>query len=382
MKRFELCVAIASVVLAGCGGDNDGPPDADPRRAPDGSDVVSSGGVDSSGPGGVDARVPEADGVVYREGGAGPGAWADISPPSSGGRCSGVAVNSLTGEVFADANTGGIWRSTDRGGTWARVDGGAVSGLAVEGPGFDVDQNDPRRMAVWSLDGTAAWTHDGATWTSMASIGRNWDFGATDWSVPSPTTMFGVRHESMGEVYVSTNAGRSWNRLAVTVLASGGGWPPPAFAMVGVMNATTLVYGNGDGIYRSTDTGATFRRVSDLNVKTRVPVLFRGTFYLGGDRGLVVSRDQGATWSVQGAALSMWVGPFFGADERNMVAANSEGVFWTADAGTTWTRIAALPPDPAYDPRVWGGIAWDPNGRVLYAASTDHRLLKLNLPLP
>ena len=290
-----------------------------------------------------------------------------------------MAVNRLTGDVLADANDNGVWKSTNQAGSWTRVDGNTVGGLVVTGPGFDVDQDAPTRVAAWSLDGSAGWTSDGATWQKMAGLGRNWDFGATDWATPVPKTMFGSLHESSGAVYLSTNGAVSWTKLSVTVLASGGGFPPPAFAMVGVMDATTLIYGNGDGIYRSTNSGATFAKVSPLNAQTRVPVLFKGSFYLGGASGLMVSKDKGATWAAQGSAQPMWVGPFFGADEKSMVCADSKGIYKTIDGAATWTKVASLPTDTKYDPRIWGGCAWDPVANVVYVAATGLPLLKMQL---
>jgi len=36
--------------------------------------------------------------------------------------------------------------------------------------------------------------------------------------------------------------------------------------------------------------------------QTRIPVLFRGTHYLGTPNGLLISKDKGANWQTQGAA--------------------------------------------------------------------------------
>lgn len=233
-------------------------------------------------------------------------------------------------------------------------------------------------MAAWSLDGSAGWT-DGTAWKKMAPMGRNWDFGGTDWSSATPKTMIGALHESGGQVYVSKDGAVTWSKLSITVLASGGGWPVPAFAMVGVIDATTLVYSNGAGIYRSTDTGASFALVSPLKPQTRVPVVFKGSVYLGGTQGLIVSADKGATWQLQGAQRFMWVGPYFGADEKSMVVADSKSIYETNDAGTTWTKIASLPSDAKYDTEVWGGVAWDPINNIVYAATTGLPLMKMKL---
>jgi hypothetical protein len=335
-----------------------------------GSGTPASGGTKGSGGSAGGA-------VVGGGGGASSGGWTNVSP--AGKTVSGVAVNRLTGDLFADVDKEGIWKSTDQGATYTQVDNGTVGGIAVIGPGFDVDQDNPKRLAVWSLDGTAGWTSDGSTWREMTGIGRNWDFGATDWATQDPQIMLGALHESGGDVYLSKDGAITWDKLSITVLASGGGWPPPAFAMVGVMDATTLLYSNGDGIYRSTDTGSSFTQVSAYKPETRVPVLFKGTFYLGGAQGLMVSKDKGLTWQIQGSARSMWVGPLFGADENSMVVEDNKAVYKSVDAGATWAKVADLPTDTKYDPQVWGGCAWDPRSNVVYISAVGTPLLKQKL---
>jgi hypothetical protein len=386
--------AFLLVSVTGCS--NDGGPTAATSAGGDGSGGATSagaagasyptsgggtsgGGANASGTntGGASAGAANVGGSIAT-GGEPSGDWTNVSPPGSNDNCSGVVVNRLTGEVLTDVTDQGIWRSANRGADWVRVDGGAVSGLIVLGPGFDVDQNDPKRVAAWSLDGDAGWTSDGVTWKKMKSVGRNWDFGATDWNSPDPQTMMATRHEANGEVYLSTDGAATFNLMSIKVFASGVAFPPPAFAMVGVMDETTLIYGDGDGIFHSTDGGAIFTKVSDLNARTRVPVSFKGFFYLGGD-GLLVSRDKGASWETQGLALEIWVGPYFGDDESQMMVANKQGVFLTSDAGANYTKVAPLPADPQYDPQIWGGFAWDPKGKALYAAAVGKPLLKLEL---
>jgi len=399
-RSSVLLCAICTLVLPACGSSDSGPSDemtggqtnggADGNMAGSsnagasanaGSSNAGASANAGSSSGGTSANAGSSSGGSVTDGGLGSDAWKDVSPPEANGNLSAVVVNRLTGELLVDVSNKGIWKSTNEGVAWKQVDGGAVGGLAVLGPAFDVDQDNPQRAAVWSLDGLAAWTPDfGTTWNKMASIGRNWDFGSTDWASPDAKTKIVARHESNGEVDLTTDGAMTWNALTVKVFASGAGFPPPAFAMVGVMAADTLVYsdGNGGGILRSTDTGVSFKKVSDLNVRTRVPVLFKGVFYLGGD-GLVVSKDKGATWEAQGTNLEIWVGPYFGKDENQIMVANHKGVYLTSDAGKTWTQSAELPKDPKYDPEIFGGFAWDPNGNILYAACLGMPLLQLKL---
>jgi hypothetical protein len=383
--------ALLTLPLVACGSDADATPDpaeggstanggsggsGEPKAGSGGS--PSAGGTSNGSAGKDGGKAGSNLGGSIAAGGTPSGEWVDVSPPDAKKNCSGVVINRLTGDVTTDVTNQGIWRSTNQGGDWTRVDGNVVGGLVVLGPGFDVDQNEPTRMAAWSLDGDGGWTADGKTWKKITSINRNWDFGSTDWATPDPKTMIVTRHEAEGEVFLSTDGAVTWDLMSIKVVASGGGFPPHAFSMVGVMDATTLVYGDGEGILRSTDTGKTFTKVSDLNARTRVPVLFKDVFYLGGD-SLIVSKDKGATWEPQGGNIEIWVGPYFGEDEKHMMITNKQGVYLTSDAGLTWTKAASLPTDSMYDPQIWGGYAWDPVNNLLYAAAVEKPLLKLIL---
>jgi hypothetical protein len=148
------------------------------------------------------------------------------------------------------------------------------------------------------------------------------------------------------------------------------------------MDATTLIYSKGEGIHRSTDRGATWVKVSAANPQTRIPVLFRGAHYLGGTNGLLVSKDQGAHWQEQGAAVNIWLGPFFGRDENEMVVVSKDGAFITKNAAQTWTRVAGLKPKEGgfvFSPNWFGCYAWDPVNNILYASAMGNPVYKLPL---
>src|SRR5262249_16644200 len=187
-----------------------------------------------------------------------------------------------------------------------------------------MDQNAPTRLASFSLDGSAGWTSNAREWKSITSLGRNWDYGSVDWSAPVPQTIIAAKHETdpAGEVYLSRDGAVSWRKLSIYVGNNRAG-----VSMVGALDSTTLIYSNGDGIYRSIDAGRTWTKVSSSNPQTRIPVLFRGSYYLGTATGLLVSKDEGATWQVQGAAVNVWQGPFFGAIEREMLFVGKDGAF-------------------------------------------------------
>ena len=295
------------------------------------------------------------------------------------GGCSGVVVNRTNGEVTIKVVGLGLWRSPDKGKNWQRIDDNIISGRDETGWATSADQNSPARIASFSLDGSAGWTVDGIHWTSFTSLGRNWDFGSVDWAATVPKAIIAAKHETTppGEVYVTKDGGVSWKQLSIHLSAT-----RDRISMVGVLDATTFIYGNGDGIHLSKDAGSTWAKVSSANPQTRIPVLFHGAHYLGSASGLLVSKDLGATWLGQGAAVNIWQGPFFGRSEKEMMVIGKDGVFTTKDAGETWTHAASLKPKESgfvFSPNWFGCYAWDPVNNILYASAMGNPVFKLDL---
>src|SRR5204863_9992115 len=117
------------------------------------------------------------------------------------GGVSGVVVDRLTGELTAQIVGFGLWRSAGRGAAWTRIDQTTLDpsgGRSENGGSIQIDQAAPQRIAVFTLDGAAGYTADGVTWHRWADSGwgRNWDFGAVDWSSSAAQTVFGVLHET------------------------------------------------------------------------------------------------------------------------------------------------------------------------------------------
>jgi hypothetical protein len=332
----------------------------------------------------------------------GPITWTDVSSAqiaalggasaqSYPGGVSGVVVNRLTGDVTTHIVGFGLWRSTDRGATWARVDQqtlDASGGRTETGWGMQVDQEDPKRMAVFTLDGTAASTADGVTWRRWADSGwgRNWDFGAVDWSSAAAQTVFGVLHETTprNKYELSTTGGGAWSAMNGDNIAP----------MVGVVDASTLIATRTTGIERSTDLGAHWTTVSNVTPSGHVAVRFGGKLYVTTPTGLLVSADQGQTWAPHGVGIQgliMFQGPWFGADDKTMVvgvqdADNSFGatgssVYKTTDGAATWNKVVDMPHVSGTFPislSWYGSFAWDPGRDTYYVSSMSNPLLRLD----
>jgi ElaB/YqjD/DUF883 family membrane-anchored ribosome-binding protein len=279
------------------------------------------------------------------------------------GKTGGISVDPATGEVYMVVCTQGMWKSKDQGKTFVRVDDKHIGGRCETGAAMNWDPAGGR-LACFMLDGTAGMTVDGgATWSSFGGVGRGWDFGAVDWSAKQAVDLLALHHESGGELYRSSDAGKSWTQVA----------KDEGYGAVGLFDPTTLIAGkNGAGIMRSVDNGKTWTAVATYAITNHVMVVMGGTGYLISKQGLVASSDKGATWSVRGAAVDATMGPLF-VDQNHVVVWNGASVFESADGGATWTTLTAMPEFPhrndlGWNPAWYISVGWDRSAGVLYAS--------------
>jgi len=298
------------------------------------------------------------------------------------GKTTGVAVDRTTGELFVVIPGLGVWRSADKGATFARCDGGAVGGRCETGYSLHLDPAG-KRMACFMLDGKSAMTLDGGkTWLPVKNMGRGPDWGAVFWpererkrivehfrangdlvrfEIPAVRTLFERTHENRDIAIVSQDGGKTWKQLE------------GQFGAVGVFSESILVASRGKepkwaGIHRSTDGGATWEQVHDAS-PIGVMTAFKGVGYWLADKGILKSKDQGKTWEQVGELKGAVWGPYFGKDESHFVVVDKAGFQETSDGGKTWKQLAPPSPLKEFNTRGWFlNVAWDPIGKVCYAA--------------
>jgi photosystem II stability/assembly factor-like uncharacterized protein len=299
--------------------------------------------------------------------------WVNISDPLIAkvsqstaipwpGNTAGVAVDRTTGTLYLDVCNVGLWQSKDHGQSFHRLAEGQISGRCEFGSALNCDPAG-KRMACFLLDGKGGMTLDGGkSWTSFAPMGRNWDYGAVDWPDPQALALFASRHESGGEMYVSSDAGASWQFIG----------RHPEFTGLGIFGTNILVAGTEAGIVRSTDAGQTWTNISTFHPVGRAAIYFKGRTYWLAREGLITSRDKGLTWKLIGSPVNAGWGPLFGKSARHIIVADFNGFLQSNDGGKTWTRIAPLPPFAGgLVPKLPGeflSIAWDPRANILYAS--------------
>lgn len=269
------------------------------------------------------------------------------------GLTSGVAVDRTNGDIYMVVCDLGLFKSTDQGKSFARSDSGAIGGRCETGFALNVDPAG-KRLAAFMIYGSAGSLASDGQWNKWKA--NHLDFGAVDWEATGDA-LLAIRHESGGMLTLSTDNGVSWNDL-------GKGFKN----VVGLFDAKTIIGAKGPGLDRSDDGGKTWNHVSNITPTGAVMVVYKGIGYFTTDRGLLVSRDKGLTWAIQGTSIKALHGPYIGKDENHLVVSSEEGLMETADAGTTWKRAAPHPPEFKLS-LVGPNFGWDPERNLFYASS-------------
>jgi len=271
--------------------------------------------------------------------------------PGYAGPTAGIAVDPASGDVYLVVNDLGLYKSTDKGATFARVaDSKTVGGRCETAFALDFDPAGSRLMC-FMIYGSSAFAADGGkAWLKSGT--SHLDFGQVDWS--DAKAMIALRHESGGMICLTSDGAKTWKDLG------------KGFSRVGLFDAKTLMATKEKepGIFRSADGGENWAKVSDLKPAGLAMRAYKGVGYWTGDAGLLVSKDKGATWAVQGSPVKAFEGPFFGKDESHIVVVGKEGFQETTDAGKTWKLAAPLP--AGYDADRMTLCAWDASANVFY----------------
>lgn len=248
--------------------------------------------------------------------------WKLIGPDNIGGRTRTVVHHpSRTGVVYVGAAGGGIWRTTNAGQTWEPL---FDNGVSLSMGALAIDPNNPDVLYAGTGEITPASNMQDAWGTGM---------------------------------YKSTDGGRTWRRIGLSTVG--------AFSKVYVhpMNSN-LIYAGGarsaPGLYKSTDAGNTWQRmnrfaISDITIDPRDEnKLWIGVW----GNGVWRSSDGGATFvrtstgmpsadqigrvSVQCAPsnTSILYALIEGPDPTGQVTSNTIGaIYKSTDGGDNWQRV-------------------------------------------
>lgn len=264
---------------------------------------------------------------------------------NASGRVVGIAPHPTDANtVYIASASGGVWKTTNGGTAWAPISDELPS---LNHGAIGISKTSPDTLYVGTGEyttqslgaGIFKTTDGGSTWSQVATtaqVGNQFSGIAVD-----PTNANIVHATGISGYFRSLNGGSTWTQVLFSACSG---------LVVDQTNPSRVFVGvDSDGVYRSTDGGATFTRLS-----TGLPAVGAG------QRRVVVAMGVNNP-SVVVAAM----------------ANSSSGVFGTyrsADGGNTWSQLTATPNFAS--PQAWYDmyIAVDPaNSARLFAGGVDPR---------
>jgi len=229
--------------------------------------------------------------------------------PDSSGRVNALAVDptDTTGNtVYLGAASGGVWKTTDGGNTWTSLfdtqSSLAIGSIAVDAGGAVYVGTGEENFAQDSYYGAGIFksTDGGQTWAavnsglslSQRSLGGFPSVGAISvepGTSGSSAVLLAALYSQQSGIYRSTNGGASWSLVQAAAGTSNTSSPDfgvgaalqVSFASPSVAYATLL----GQGVYKSTDSGATWTAINTgiafTGLTTKSGAQFAGRFSIG-----------------------------------------------------------------------------------------------------
>jgi hypothetical protein len=298
--------------------------------------------------------------AAYDPAGAG-SPWFSIGPRNINGRVRCVAVDPTNADiVYAGAASGGVWKSIDGGLTWrplwdnqeslaigAIVIAPTATGTIYVGTGEGVSSI---YGSGHNFPGSGLYvsTNSGATWTRRATATNR----RVTQVLVSPTDVNRIYVAGLSGFERSTDGGVTWTMLRAGTITDAAQDPNTA--------NTLYICINNDGVYKSTDGGDIFNKLSNapsgvsanwLKISIGKSGAHASNFLVvrNGSAQIYTSTDGGVNWTNVSAAGSGWVGwadlIAVAPDDENVILAGGVGLQRSSNSGSIWTSLSGLHSD-------------------------------------
>jgi photosystem II stability/assembly factor-like uncharacterized protein len=224
-----------------------------------------------------------------------------------------------------------------------------------------VAPSDPNRLLLGTHSGLYRSVDGGRSWSFEGLAGED----AMNLARPTNAVIWTAGHNVLAR---SNDGGATWSDVRPAGLPT---LDVHGFAVDPKHPRTLYAAIAGQGLYRSTDGGASFAPVSrTVGPAVMALAVTPAGHILAGDmeRGLLASRDIGKTWHrtlaqrVMGLALNP-------GDPKRAIATGS-GIFVSTNQGESWREVLPLSGGG-------GPVAWSPsNPKIAYVVSFDRALYK------
>jgi photosystem II stability/assembly factor-like uncharacterized protein len=307
--------------------------------------------------------------------------WRETGPAAPGGRVTSVAGSAHDPNLYYIGSAGGgVWKTTDGGAAWEPVfdkeDVGAIGAVTID-PSNDetvwvgTGESNPRNDVSYG-DGVYKSTDAGKTWTNMGLRGTKY----ISRILIDPSDPRHVIVGALGDVfaassergaYVTFDGGKTWSKTldggpisGVCDLAMNPRAPNVVYAGVWEFQRRPWTFTSGgehDGLYRSTDGGRTWKRLSGgglpAGITGRIGLAVapsdpnRVYALIEAKHGILWSSDDGGnTWTLTSSNALVDQRPFY-FSHIDVDPSNSDRVYTastalseSADGGKTFKPIA------------------------------------------
>lgn len=329
---------------------------------PDGSVLDGSMAADASERG----DVSRPDGSISRPDASGvevpPSAWANATGNLAHATVKScrtptlVVANPHSTQVVVGLSGVGLWATSDRGETWRALGGGSGSANI---------NNRPRNVLFDPLHPNTFWevgsyadglfrTDDGGdTFVRLGDFRNSHSLGI-DFTDPDRNTLLVTTRNRQNELYLSTNAGVSWENVASSSPNATGGC------------GSTYVVGAGtfllacSGIHRSTDRGRDWTRVANDEVGGVFPATNGDLYWPLRFRGLLRSQDGGASFSDLEDTHGFSSSSLTELPDGRVVLVGADSLYASNDRGASWDAIGETLPYQA------GGVTYSSATKSFY----------------
>jgi hypothetical protein len=242
-------------------------------------------------------------------------------------------------KIITGVSNNGLYATSNGGTAWTKISGTSI-GIRLLQMHFDPDHpNSWYAGGIYHTPGIFKTTDAGATWTGLGTIGTNDGF-AVDFSDPQRQTLLAGGHEAQNILWKSTNGGQTWTNIG----GPGGGYS--SFPVI--INTQTYLMGisngSGGGVYRSTNAGGAWTKVSTTTPANVITKVSSGEFYYAGGGKVVRGSSDGSTWTVLAPGFNAAGAAPIELPGGKIAVVQAGGISISADKGVTWkTGCRPLP---------------------------------------
>jgi photosystem II stability/assembly factor-like uncharacterized protein len=257
------------------------------------------------------------------------GKWQQTNGPCNG-LIQSIAISGNT--IYTGGVEKGMYISPDLGKTWSLV----TNGMAVWSSATAIVIHHDTILAAGS--GIFRSTDNGQTWSQLGKDIISCCVKTMSWS----GNMIVLCTYNYGPLFISNDNGLTWEETGGTI-------HDYSIRAATILGQDIFVASSINGVYKSTDNGETFALSNNglSNLQVYSLETNGNRIYAGTADGLFVSTDYGATWSITSdAAFHNHTISHMAFSGSTILAGGYSGLFYSKDDGGTWTQAIKGLVDP------------------------------------